>query len=1119
MLRMLPLSCLLALSAAAAEPDALESQIRPINEQLLRLLSVKAAPRAAAAPSSQLSALIAERAVALGRLIELDPRRALALALPAAARHRLAAAAPGSAARIEQRGAWSGPLTELIADDMRAGRSRRLLWMRAGGANLQLYFVHEPGRLKTGDLATVQGLRLGDRVAVASARRYLAAATPPDCTLTGEQPVAAILVSFPGQPAPQLTTEQVRQSLFGDPGPSLDGYWRDASYGKTSARGDVFGWFQLDRAYGCNETNALANAAIQAAWAHVDLTPYTRNFIYYPEPEGGCGWSAMGTVGCIAGLQASVVWMPVADWWTPDRMVQLAIHEGGHSLTLQHSDSRDYGPRPLGAPSDPGARTEYGDPISAMGNYPYFGHYTAEQKLSIGWLTPTQVATVEDGGTFHLTPLGSPGEGLKALQVRRTTNPDAWFWLEYRQPIGIYESTLPEQVFTGALIHYRDQVNGYGEWAGHTDLLDFTPQSGDYYDFEDAALAAGKSWVDPWTPRGIEVTAADSNGLTVNLTNDACVTLSALSRDHGPGAETGSITVTAPAGCNWTVAASVPWIHVTSPASGAGNGLVTYSLDENTETAARTGTLAIGRKPVLITQAPVNQPPALSYLDPTSGSGPALDLFAMFDDPNGADDLRLLRVNVSTSPALAGGCALEFDLAADTVRIADDSGAWRTPVASTLISTLSNSQCRVVDGWAYYGILEVILVFNGPTGDRKIFLSAQDAGGLDSGWQQAGSWSVTENHPPQALLVAPGAGAGYAQTFTFAFSDPDGPLDLQEVIASLNGPAGQCPLRVWPGAWQVELGSNWDYLASSGTLENNYCAIDLAQSWIFDSGDETRVVLALTFKPAFAGAANWVLQALDLSGATSPVLNAGQWTVGELPGAKPAINDGGTVNAASFAGGPVAPGEIVTIFGTGLGPADLALAQYSAGYLENSAGDCRVFFDGIQAPMVYSQDRQVSAIVPYEVSGATRMTIHYQGRISNEVTLTVAAAAPGIFKYTPRSQGVIVNAEDNNTFNSADIPAERGKIVTFFATGEGPTSPRGDNGWLPLQYHWPEPLGDVVVTFGGVPGEVLFKGLTYAGVLQINVRVPADAPTGPAVPLVLSVAGISDPQDTTIALR
>jgi uncharacterized protein (TIGR03437 family) len=142
--------------------------------------------------------------------------------------------------------------------------------------------------------------------------------------------------------------------------------------------------------------------------------------------------------------------------------------------------------------------------------------------------------------------------------------------------------------------------------------------------------------------------------------------------------------------------------------------------------------------------------------------------------------------------------------------------------------------------------------------------------------------------------------------------------------------------------------------------------------------------------------------------------------------------------------------------------------------------------------------------------------VEYQGRSSNEVTVPVAAAVPGIFRYPSSTQGVAVQEAG---FNSDQLPVERGKIVWFYVTGEGQTVPAGVEGRLPVAPNWPVPAGDLTATFGDKPGRVEFKGLVYAGVLQLNVRVPDDAPVGANVPLTVTVGGISSPPGTTIAVK
>jgi len=253
-------------------------------------------------------------------------------------------------------------------------------------------------------------------------------------------------------------------------------------------------------------------------------------------------------------------------------------------------------------------------------------------------------------------------------------------------------------------------------------------------------------------------------------------------------------------------------------------------------------------------------------------------------------------------------------------------------------------------------------------------------------------------------------------------------------------------------------------------------------------------------------------------GTDEVLLRGVQVVKGPEPGLTPAITAEGIVNAASFARGPVAPGEMVTIFGSALGPPTLAQAAYDAsGFLANYAGETRVFFDNIQAPLVHAASTQVTAIVPYKVTSSTKVRVEYQLRSSNEVTLPVAASALGIFAYPGQTQAVVVNQD--RSMNSASNPAARGEIITLFATGEGQTAPAGMDGKLPLPGNWPAPAGSLAVTFGGVPGEVQFKGVVSAGVLQVNVKVPQTAPAGTAVPLILAVGGTPSAAGFTISLK
>src|SRR5579871_351155 len=102
----------------------------------------------------------------------------------------------------------------------------------------------------------------------------------------------------------------------------------------------------------------------------------------------------------------------------------------------------------------------------------------------------------------------------------------------------------------------------------------------------------------------------------------------------------------------------------------------------------------------------------------------------------------------------------------------------------------------------------------------------------------------------------------------------------------------------------------------------------------------------------------------------------------------------GIVNAASFASGPVSPGDIVTIFGNNLGPSNPASLTVTNGFVDTSLGGVSVTIDGKNAPMLYVSPNQLSIQVPYEVSiGANKAVVVTNGTNVANSTVTTAATA------------------------------------------------------------------------------------------------------------------------------
>ncbi|MBM3795448.1 MAG: hypothetical protein FJW31_15600 [Acidobacteria bacterium] len=62
-------------------------------------------------------------------------------------------------------------------------------------------------------------------------------------------------------------------------------------------------------------------------------------------------------------------------------------------------------------------------------------------KAAIGWLTGSQVVTTETTGSHSALPVETAASGTQALKIQRGTGNDAWLWVEYRQPTGLFHNS------------------------------------------------------------------------------------------------------------------------------------------------------------------------------------------------------------------------------------------------------------------------------------------------------------------------------------------------------------------------------------------------------------------------------------------------------------------------------------------------------------------------------------------------------------------------------------------------------------------------------------------------------------------------------------------------------
>lgn len=235
---------------------------------------------------------------------------------------------------------------------------------------------------------------------------------------------------------------------------------------------------------------------------------------------------------------------------------------------------------------------------------------------------------------------------------------------------------------------------------------------------------------------------------------------------------------------------------------------------------------------------------------------------------------------------------------------------------------------------------------------------------------------------------------------------------------------------------------------------------------------------------------------------------------------EPIFSSRGMVSSASFLGGAVAPGEIVSIFGTALGPAQgmTAVGDETTQSLPTDFGGVQVFFDDTAAPLFFVSSNQINLQVPFEVAGReeTTVRVEFEDTGTSSLTVPVLASGPAIFTLNGRGQGHATAVNPNGSVNDPFNPVSPGETVSVFATGLGSVEPSVPTGQRAPQDPLSEVVEEVTALVGDAPAEVTFAGLApgFIGLYQVNIVVPSDTEPGRIVPIALNV-GENDIENLT----
>jgi uncharacterized protein (TIGR03437 family) len=233
------------------------------------------------------------------------------------------------------------------------------------------------------------------------------------------------------------------------------------------------------------------------------------------------------------------------------------------------------------------------------------------------------------------------------------------------------------------------------------------------------------------------------------------------------------------------------------------------------------------------------------------------------------------------------------------------------------------------------------------------------------------------------------------------------------------------------------------------------------------------------------------------------------------------------INAASGSPGPVSPGELVLIYGTGLGGASVSSSQLVSGSLPTSWSGTTVTFDEFTAPVLYSASNVVCVAVPYGIAGrsSVAVAVSFNGNQGPSTPVSIASSAPGFF--TADESGIgqatafTVNPDGTYQVSNSSYPAAAGNVLVLYLTGAGVVSPSSPDGSV-NSTSIGSPAGSVTAAIGNLPAQVLFCGTVPGllnGVLQVNLMVPSGVPTSSQVGLSVFIGGNATQPGVTLALR
>jgi len=319
-------------------------------------------------------------------------------------------------------------------------------------------------------------------------------------------------------------------------------------------------------------------------------------------------------------------------------------------------------------------------------------------------------------------------------------------------------------------------------------------------------------------------------------------------------------------------------------------------------------------------------------------------------------------------------------------------------------------------------------------------------------------------------------------------------LNLGDVFAVTSG------VPVW---LSVQLNDDCGALVKQGSVTASFSNGDSPLQLIGDSLGN----YSSTWQPG-AVTSQMVITLNASSGSLQPATAKLYGGIAQNQTPPPTLTAGGTLNVFNpVLSGPLSPGAIAEVFGTGLAS---SAAQTHIVPLPTTFNNTYAQIGPYHAPLYFLSSGQVNLQIPSEIASTQQVPVvlSVDKALTLPVILDIVPNAPGVLSHfdgpTPPSlqnnARIIAQHRDGRAVNSSN-PGKPGETLVMYLVGLGATDPNLPSGMAAPASPLSKVVNQPTVTVDSLPSNVRFAGLTpgFVGLYQIDFQVPNGVHSGDVV--------------------